>query len=844
MSKLSMKTYYDKSLQSSPKGHGSKSRADLNHAKIVAEAGMIEGVAPHCYTQILKDFIQDKDLDQLTEDIRDQLAFLSMNSAAQKEAVRRAMMNEDVPDVEGFDQESKDLHYISMLRYFNDMVISYKKRDLVKNVALSTYALGAVLERRNQQGLTALEILMQEGLMTQEEYNMVDQSMNGGIPFIHSGYHMAAFIDEYEGITKVLAAKLLQSTSDIRLEEMTSVLADDILDALYNAKDKETAEHQIVQLLDRSHLLPEDYKPRMRVAEVVEDTAKVNMWSVPNGRQELKNNWARKVPMREFKQYDDYKKDDAFKFYENGNTPAGTSMIFDPRPEGRIGTVVHDNARFNEYNGNGQGNRFINREGGTYEDMQRRNLERADDVNRYNPNELYQIKYDDEYGDHRAPREEKDKFYDSLKAVYPNDFTVYYTEDQCPYEKSHREYDLESGEIFVVPHKREMGGQRRIYWSKPKPSGTTAMSPNLRQELGYNPQAYLNQSHFSNTGLNKREFNFNSVPKGNDPRVVQFDNGDRAVYVDGQGWAVRKFENQARSGAWQTRHEGNPNQVAFNGVYNTGTSDKDLRKNPFKRGNIERPITQSNNAGYYNSRNVTPVKEVKEVPKASNILFDATSLRGYAGRAKFDNHSASNYPYTLDVEVDGKIDRLTCIFEGIYWSDNLQRWMTGEYYQFIDQNEVEDFVRRYNLVESPEPQRPQVSNVYNNNQGGTRVFNYGSDSGYVENRNTGVREVRGNNIFRRGSTGNTMSGYGAGFLGDPKEATNSYQSNRGYYNDNRGGYREEIIWRYVGQGRDQYGNPVDIERNRYGEERYIPVNNYDNYNSNYATKSGREVIYV
>ena len=139
------------------------------------------------------------------------------------------MLNEDVPEAEGFDQESKDIHYLSMLRFFNDMVISYKKRDLVKNVALSTYALGAVLERRNQQGLTALEILMREGLMTQEEYNMVDQSMNGGIPFIHSGYHMAAFIDEYEGITKVLAAKFLQSSSDIRLEDMTSALADDYI---------------------------------------------------------------------------------------------------------------------------------------------------------------------------------------------------------------------------------------------------------------------------------------------------------------------------------------------------------------------------------------------------------------------------------------------------------------------------------------------------------------------------------------------------------------------------------------------------------------------------------------
>ena len=127
MSRISMKTYYDKSLQSSPKGHGSKSRADLNNAAIRAEASMIEGVAPHCYTQILKDFIQDKDLDQLTEDIRDQLAFLSMNSAAQKEAVRRAMLNEDVPEAEGFDQESKDIHYLSMLRFFNDMVISYKK---------------------------------------------------------------------------------------------------------------------------------------------------------------------------------------------------------------------------------------------------------------------------------------------------------------------------------------------------------------------------------------------------------------------------------------------------------------------------------------------------------------------------------------------------------------------------------------------------------------------------------------------------------------------------------------------------------------------------------------------
>ena len=55
------------------------------------------------------------------------------------------------------------------------------------------------------------------------------------------------------------------------------------------------------------------------------------------------------------------------------------------------------------------------------------------------------------------------------------------------YEKSHREYDINTGEIFVVPHKREMGGSRRIYWSKPKPSGTTAMSPQLQKELGYDP---------------------------------------------------------------------------------------------------------------------------------------------------------------------------------------------------------------------------------------------------------------------------------------------------------------------------------------------------------------------
>ena len=839
MSRISMKTYYDKSLQSSPKGHGSKSRADLNNAAIRAEASMIEGVAPHCYTQILKDFIQDKDLDQLTEDIRDQLAFLSMNSAAQKEAVRRAMMNEDVPEAEGFDQESKDIHYLSMLRFFNDMVISYKKRDLVKNVALSTYALGAVLERRNQQGLTALEILMREGLMTQEEYNMVDQSMNGGIPFIHSGYHMAAFIDEYEGITKVLAAKFLQSSSDIRLEDMTSALADDILDALYNAPDKETAEHQIVQLLDRSHLLPEDYKPRMRVAEVVEDTAKVNMWSVPNGMQEVKNNWARKVPVREFKQYDDYKKDNNFQFDQNGNIPAGTSMIFDPRPEGRIGTVVHDNARFNEYRGNSQGNRFVNR------DTTPRSI---------TPGGLYQIKYDDEFGDHRAPREEKDKFYDSLKAMYPNDFTLYYTEDQCPYEKSHREYDINTGEIFVVPHKREMGGSRRIYWSKPKPSGTTAMSPQLQKEIGYDPHMSNDPNHFSISGVDKRYFDFAKVPQGNESRTVQFDNGDTAVYIDGQGWVTRKYEDQLRSGAWQTRHEGNPNQVAYHGVQNTGTSDKDLRKNPFRRGDITPPPVsantdrnlrqlnfntnnQSNNAGYYSPRNVTPVTEA---PKASNILFDATSLRGYAGRAKFDNHSASNYPYTLDVEVDGRVDTLTCVFEGIYWSNNLQRWMTGEYYQFIDQNEVQAFLEKYNLISTQRNERPVSSNVYNNERS-TKVFNYGGNQGgYIENRNTGVREVRGNNIFRRNS-GNTMSDYGRGFLGDPNEVANSYQ-NTGY--NNRGG---NDVWVYVGRGHDDYGNPIDIERNQYGEERYIKVGYNGGYTDNYTQPyvgGGREVIYV
>ena len=70
-----------------------------------------------------------------------------------------------------------------------------------------------------------------------------------------------------------------------------------------------------------------------------------------------------------------------------------------------------------------------------------------------------------------------------------------------------------------------MGGSRRIYWSKPKPSGTTAMSPQLQKELGYDPHMSNDPNHFSISGVDKRYFDFAKVPQGNESRTVQFDNG-------------------------------------------------------------------------------------------------------------------------------------------------------------------------------------------------------------------------------------------------------------------------------------------------------------------------------
>ena len=70
--------------------------------------------------------------------------------------------------------------------------------------------------------------------------------------------------------------------------------------------------------------------------------------------------------------------------------------------------------------------------------------------------------------------------------------------------------------------------------------------------------------------------------------------------------------------------------------------------------------------------------------------------------------------------------------------------------------------------------------------------------------------------------------------------TNSYQ-NTGY--NNRGG---NDVWVYVGRGHDDYGNPIDIERNQYGEERYIKVGYNGGYTDNFTQPyaGGREVIYV
>ena len=840
MSKLSMKTYYDKSLESSPKGLGVKSRADLNNAAITAEAAMIEGVAPHCYTQILKDFIQDPDLNDLTQDIRDQLAFLSMNSAKQKEAQRMIMMDQDPGDVRGFDQEDKDMHYIQMLRYFNDMVLSYKKRDLVKNTALCTYVLGAALERRNQQGLSALEILMREGLMSEEEYNMVNQNMNSGIPLIHSGYHMAAFIDEYEGITKVLASKYLQASHAISMQDQLKEMADDILNILYNAEDKMDAEEKIVELLNRSPLLPEDYTPRMRVQDAVIDTAKVNAWSVPGGTVATKGSWAHKKPVMNYQQYDG--KDnliDTFHFDENGRMPAGTSMIVDPRSGSYTGTVIHDPKRYNESRGNTGGAEFRNTESNVVGPTSN-NIH-----NQYKVGELYVPKVDNTYGDNLIPREDKDKFYDSLKAAYPNDQVLYYTEDQCPYETSHREYDIVTGEVFVVGHKKELGGKKRIYWSRPKLRGTTAMSPKLREELGYDPTRYEAQYHFSNSGVDKRTFDFNHHPRGDEPRSVQFSNGDRGVYIDGQGWAVRKYENQARS-----------KTPIVDPVFNEKpkvTTDRDLRKNPFKRGELNTtPAVNQNRNPLYNAdlRREEPQRNT-----GNNMLLEAQELRGYSGRNKYDDNKAE-YPYVFTVIDEKNIeDRMICVFEGIYWSDRFKRYMTGEYYQFIDQDKVQDFVERHRLSFDVRPVNPvrqlgpntQSGGFYNQSQGAdNRRFSDYQEGGYNNTgRSNEIRVNTGEPTFRRGNLNadNTISKSLLDFAnGTYQDERNSYQRNQ----YNQGGY-ERDVWTYVGQAYDSYGNLMDVERNQYGEERLvIPRNtNYNqggNQNNNLPRNQGNRKI--
>ena len=372
------------------------------------------------------------------------------------------------------------------------------------------------------------------------------------------------------------------------------------------------------------------------------------------------------------------------------------------------------------------------------------------------------------------------------------------------------------------------------------------MSPKLREELGYDPTRYEAQYHFSNSGVDKRTFDFNHHPRGDEPRSVQFSNGDRGVYIDGQGWAVRKYENQARSKT--------PIVDPVFDNRNRVTTDKDLRKNPFRRGELNTtPTTNQNRNPLYNAdlRREEPRGNV-----GNNMLLEAQDLRGYSGRNKYDDNKAE-YPYVFTVIDEKNIeDRMICVFEGIYWSDRFKRYMTGEYYQFIDQDKVQDFVERYRLSFDVRPVRQErqlgpntqsSGGVYNQSQGvDNRRFSDYQEGGYNNTgRSNEVRVTTGVPSFRRGNLNadNTISKSLLDFAnGTYQDERNSYQRNQ----YNQGGY-ERDVWTYVGQAYDTYGNLMDVERNQYGEERLvIPRNtNYQggNQNNNLPRNQGnRKVI--
>lgn len=717
---MSSKTdnYYATDLASSPRGGGKLSRADLNKQTLHEMIQALDPVALVNYTKILMQSIDDSRYNSVGSKISETVEGLMLNTNKHRLDINETMIDAN-GTVHGANPEGRDLAYIKVLKELAELRESLRKRRVLDNVPKAVFCLANILNKRNQNGASGFEILKQAGFISEYEDRLITDTMDGPIPLMHGALMMAGLVDMQEAALKVVAKKYLDSTLMVEARDIQQKfipeIAENIIDIINNSPDKATAETRVINEFINSDLLPENYDltRQARAGRLAEIERYTNML-VPGYKDIIANNKAAGT--------NQWGSAPSNNMLDNNGPMAGTSMIFDPTPNGQgVRKIVHD---YDSYAIN-QNQRTVNNltspapaspAPGVAPNPTMPMRHEVPNVAAKlglvpNPNEgkvpsfiansapVSKPVNNVLAGPVHTPTVHNDAnvqplyddtdmaaaFYDAKKRGRMLGTEVSYTPDEFPYEASHYEYEITTGRKITVRHRQDLGSNGMIRWRIPNVY-TTAFNPAVNR-----------MKKDARGRVAPEDFDYNYRPVLEADKTVELTDG-RIMVLTGNGWGVINPNDSIRNS--DSTYPGYKPHAAYSDKTHLYNSSGQAKGQKLQRADVFNPV-QTPAMGIYN-------------------LPGAPANTGY--------QPAQPNPMSQVYDFDNNGHKFRFYEDNIYYSFTAQQFVdnNGNVY---DYNSTYDYLVSKGLMKNPNsPQNTGYNQGYQNT-GGDYLSAYDNVSG-------------------------------------------------------------------------------------------------------------------
>ena len=212
------------------------------------------------HTNMFLDKVQEDDQIELMlrPNINFVESFADMFIGVQNEIDQSIIRNESKVNVHPDDMERRDIALAEGLKRLNLLKVADRERHILQNSATVNYIMGDIFtKRQNANGENAYSVLINAGLMTQEEAQTLQDMNNDGVPLPYLSAVNLIFIDLLNELLYGMGYKWTKAKEEADRYQGLEYLAAKTFQATWRAKDKVEAESLLEDVWKNSGLLPE-----------------------------------------------------------------------------------------------------------------------------------------------------------------------------------------------------------------------------------------------------------------------------------------------------------------------------------------------------------------------------------------------------------------------------------------------------------------------------------------------------------------------------------------------------------------------------------------------------------